>query len=94
MSTPTEYLLDEPGEINSTVADPDAVLADLEREHAGGDGVLVDHLDGLTVEHDDWWFNVRASNTEPLLRLNAEAVDQGTLDTLRDAVLARIRRDS
>jgi phosphomannomutase len=82
------------GEINSTVADPAAVLADLEREHAGGDGVLVDHLDGLTVEHDDWWFNVRASNTEPLLRLNAEAVDQGTLDTLRDAVLARIRRDS
>ncbi len=82
------------GEINSTVSDPASVLAELEREHAGRAGVRVDHLDGLTVEHEDWWFNVRASNTEPLLRLNAEAVDQGTLDTVRDEVLARIRRDS
>jgi phosphomannomutase len=48
----------------------------------------------LTVAHDDWWFNVRPSNTEPLLRLNAEAGDQATLDRLRDDVLATIRRDS
>ena len=46
--------------------------AELEQAWAGRDGVEVDHLDGLTVDHADWWFNVRASNTEPLLRLNAE----------------------
>jgi phosphomannomutase len=81
------------GEINSTVADQDAVLAELEREYAGRDGVELDHLDGLTVAHPDWWFNVRASNTEPLLRLNAEAGDETTLARLRDDVLARIRTD-
>ena len=82
------------GEINSTVADQAAVLAEIEREYGGRDGVCLDHLDGLTVTHADWWFNVRASNTEPLLRLNAEAGDQATLDRLRDDVLATIRRDS
>jgi phosphomannomutase len=81
------------GEINSTVADQDAVLAELEREYAGRDGVELDHLDGLTVAHPDWWFNVRASNTEPLLRLNAEAGDETTLARLRDDVLAQIRTD-
>ncbi|HET6699861.1 MAG TPA: phosphomannomutase/phosphoglucomutase [Nocardioidaceae bacterium] len=79
------------GEINSTVADQQAVLAALEREWAG-DGVDVDHLDGLTVTAADWWFNVRASNTEPLLRLNAEAKDEATMARVRDAVLATIRR--
>ena len=44
--------------------------------YAGRDGVSIDHLDGLTVSHADWWFNVRASNTEPLLRLNAEGKDE------------------
>ena len=82
------------GEINSTVADQDAVVAEIERDYGGRDGVTVDHLDGLTVTHVAWWFNVRASNTEPLLRLNAEAGDQATLDRLRDDVLATIRRDS
>jgi phosphomannomutase len=82
------------GEINSTVGDQAAVLAEIERDYAGRDGVTLDHLDGLTVAHDDWWFNVRASNTEPLLRLNAEAADQATLDRLRDDVLAQIRSDS
>jgi phosphomannomutase len=80
------------GEINSTVDDAAQVLTDLEHEHAARSGVAIDHLDGLTVTHADWWFNVRASNTEPLLRLNAEAADQETLDALRDDVLARIRR--
>jgi phosphomannomutase len=80
------------GEINSTVEDQAAVLADLEQEYGGRDGVSLDHLDGLTVQHGEWWFNVRASNTEPLLRLNAEAADQGTLERVRDDVLARIRR--
>ena len=48
-------------------------------------------LDGLTVTHDDWWFNVRPSNTEPLLRLNAEAADVPAMTALRDEVLATIR---
>ncbi len=79
------------GEINSTVQDQQAVMDAIEREYAGREGVEVDHLDGLTVTHDEWWFNVRPSNTEPLLRLNAEAGDDVTLGTLRDEVLARIR---
>ena len=54
----------------------------------------IDHLDGLTVSHRDWWFNVRASNTEPLLRLNAEAAEQLALEQLRDSVLATIRSGS
>jgi phosphomannomutase len=82
------------GEINSTVADQQGVLTRIEQEYGGRDGVTLDHLDGLTVAHPDWWFNVRASNTEPLLRLNAEAGDAATLERLRDDVLATIRRDS
>ena len=81
------------GEINSTVNDQAGVLAAVEAAYAGIDGVAVDHLDGLTVEHADWWFNVRASNTEPLLRLNAEGVDQPTMERVRDDVLALIRSD-
>ena len=79
------------GEINSTVADQAAVLARLEEQYAGRDGVEVDHLDGLTVTHRDWWFNVRASNTEPLLRLNAEGKDEATMAAVRDDVLTTIR---
>jgi phosphomannomutase len=82
------------GEINSTVDDQAAVVAEIEREYGDREGVTLDHLDGLTVSHPDWWFNVRASNTEPLLRLNAEAGDRATLDRLRDDVLTTIRRDS
>jgi phosphomannomutase len=57
--------------------------------------VRVDRLDGLTVTHADapmWWFNLRPSNTEPLLRLNAEAADAATMAALRDEVLALVRR--
>jgi phosphomannomutase len=82
------------GEINSTVADQTAVMDELEREYGGRPGVTIDHLDGLTVTHDDWWFNVRPSNTEPLLRLNVEGTDETTMSRLRDAVLATIRRGS
>jgi phosphomannomutase len=82
------------GEINSTVPDQAVVLAALEQEYAAREGVRLDHLDGLTVTHDDWWFNVRASNTEPLLRLNAEAGDDATLARVRDEALALIRRES
>jgi phosphomannomutase len=81
------------GEINSTVDDQAAVLARLEEEYADEPGVEVDHLDGLTVTHQDWWFNVRASNTEPLLRLNAEGKDGETMARVRDAVLDVIRSD-
>jgi phosphomannomutase len=80
------------GEINSTVEDAAQVTAEIEAAYAGGAGVTVDHLDGLTVTTDDWWFNVRPSNTEPLLRLNAEGKDQETMERVRDEVLARIRR--
>ena len=80
------------GEINSTVEDAAAVTAEIEAAYAGLDGAILDHLDGLTVTTDDWWFNVRPSNTEPLLRLNAEGKDQETMERVRDEVLARIRR--
>lgn len=79
------------GEINSTVADPAAVIAELERTYGARDGVSLDHLDGLSVAHADWAFNVRPSNTEPLLRLNAEGRDAATMATIRDEVLALIR---
>ena len=79
------------GEINSEVADPAAVTADLEAAYAATDGVSIDHLDGLTVSHPDWSFNVRPSNTEPLLRLNAEGRDEHTMAEVRDRVLGRIR---
>jgi phosphomannomutase len=79
------------GEINSTVADQDAVLAALEASYGGRDGVRIDKLDGLSVGHEDWAFNVRASNTEPLLRLNVEGKDESTMTRVRDEVLAVIR---
>jgi phosphomannomutase len=79
------------GEINSTVANPQAVLEEVERAYAGQD-LAVDRLDGLTVAHDDWWFNVRPSNTEPLLRLNVEGDDEQTMARIRDDVLTLIRR--
>ncbi len=58
------------GEINSEVGDQQAVLNTLEKTYADAD---LDHLDGLTIGYPDWWCNVRASNTQPLLRLNVEA---------------------
>ncbi|MCM3515847.1 MULTISPECIES: phosphomannomutase/phosphoglucomutase [Nocardioides] len=79
------------GEINSTVADPVAVMAAVEAAYAERPGVTVDRLDGLSVTHADWTFNVRPSNTEPLLRLNAEGRDEETMSTIRDEVLGLIR---
>jgi phosphomannomutase len=79
------------GEINSTVTDQAGVIAAVEEAFAAREGVHVDHLDGLSVEHQDWWFNLRPSNTEPLLRLNAEAVDAPTMEQIRDDVLGIIR---
>lgn len=78
------------GEINSTVRDVKGKLQELEDKFAQG-AKSVDHLDGLTVDYGDWWFNVRPSNTEPLLRLNVEAKTQALLQEKRDQVLAVIR---
>ena len=61
------------GEINSTVADQTDRLAAIKAAYEGQEGVQIDELDGLTITTPDWWFNVRPSNTEPLLRLNLEA---------------------
>ncbi|CAB88912.1 phosphomannomutase/phosphoglucomutase [Streptomyces anthocyanicus] len=79
------------GEINSTVDDQQARLAAIRAVYEGRDDVTVDDLDGLTVQAPDWWFNVRPSNTEPLLRLNAEARDEATMTKVRDEALAIIR---
>ena len=79
------------GETNSTVDDQAATMAVVEEAYAGRPGVILDHLDGLTVEHADWWFNLRGSNTEPLLRLNVEAADRATMDVVRAEVLGLVR---
>ncbi|WP_427884944.1 phosphomannomutase/phosphoglucomutase [Kribbella sp. GL6] len=78
------------GEINNKVADAAETVAAIEDTYSGVDGVTVDHLDGLTVSAGQWWFNVRASNTEPLLRLNVEAADRSEMERVRDEVLALI----
>ncbi|ROP40171.1 phosphomannomutase/phosphoglucomutase [Saccharothrix texasensis] len=80
------------GEINSTVADQQGRLAAIKAEFGGREGVELDELDGLTVNLPDGaWFNLRASNTEPLLRLNVEAADAASVAALRDEVLAIVR---
>ena len=80
------------GEVNSEVEDPAAALAAVRAAFAERDGVVIDDLDGMTVELPDGsWFNLRASNTEPLLRLNVEAPDADGVAKLRDEVLAIIR---
>ena len=78
------------GEINSKVADVKAAAEGVEKSYSS-DQVTIDHLDGLTVNGDTWWFNLRPSNTEPLLRLNVEASTQAQMETVRDAVLSLIR---
>jgi phosphomannomutase len=80
------------GEINSTVRDAAERSAVVEKAYGDRDGVTVDHLDGLTVTLPDGsWFNLRPSNTEPLLRLNVEAADPAAMAALRDDVLALVR---
>jgi phosphomannomutase len=75
------------GEINSEVTDQAAVTARVRDEFSGRPGVSLDELDGLTVATPEWWFNLRPSNTEPLLRLNVEAADEPQMSELRDEVL-------
>ena len=79
------------GEINSEVRDQATTTEEVGRAFAARPGVTLDRLDGLTVNGDGWWFNLRPSNTEPLLRLNAEATDEATLAALRDEVLGIVR---
>ncbi|MFC4495946.1 phosphomannomutase/phosphoglucomutase [Streptomyces ovatisporus] len=79
------------GEINSTVEDQPGRAAAVKAAYQARDGVEIDELDGLTVTAADWWFNLRASNTEPLLRLNVEARDAGTVSAVRDEVLGIVR---
>jgi len=76
------------GEINSTVADADGAMRRLESRF--GDGEIA-KLDGISVDYDSWHFNVRSSNTEPLLRLNLGADSEELMEEKRDLVLGMIR---
>jgi phosphomannomutase len=82
------------GEINHDVSDPGVTLLAVEAAYADTPGAQLEHLDGLTVTTPEWWFNVRPSNTEPLLRLNVEGSDEATMTRVRDDVLALIRRNA
>jgi phosphomannomutase len=80
------------GEINSEVEDQQETMKRVEEHYAERDNPEIDHLDGLTVDYGDWWFNLRPSNTEPVLRMNLEASDRETMEKERDELLALIRR--
>jgi len=78
------------GEINTHVSrDPKVILSEIKANYADG---RMFELDGVSVEYADWWFNVRCSNTEPLVRLNLEAKTQAVMETKRDELLAIIRK--
>jgi phosphomannomutase len=81
------------GEINSQVSDQAEATARVKQAFAGRPRVSTDELDGLTVSAGDWWFNLRPSNTEPLLRLNVEAGDEIAMAALRDEVLGIVRNE-
>jgi phosphomannomutase len=76
------------GEINSKVSDTAAALARIEARYKDA---RIEKLDGISVDYDDWHFNVRPSNTEPLLRLNLEAYSEADMQRRRDVVLSLIR---
>lgn len=75
------------GEMNMQVEDKEAILAALEAKYSDA---AKDHLDGLTVEYESWWFNLRPSNTEPVVRLNLEANDRETMEEKKSEVLGII----
>jgi phosphomannomutase len=79
------------GEINSEVSDQAGTTAKVKSIYSERPGVTLDELDGLTVMGDDWWFNIRPSNTEPLLRLNVEAATPEQMAAIRDEVLGLVR---
>lgn len=76
------------GEINSDVADKDAVFLKLKQKYENGS---LNELDGIRIDFDDWWFNVRASNTEPKIRLNLEANTKKLMESKREELLKIIR---
>tara|TARA_Y100000034_G_C6909547_1_gene423503 strand:+ start:9385 stop:10713 length:1329 start_codon:yes stop_codon:yes gene_type:complete len=78
------------GEINSKVSDKNKKIKQLEEKYQGG-ARIISWLDGITVRNTDWWFNVRPSNTEPLLRLNLEAKSKEKMELKRDEILSIIR---
>ena len=79
------------GEINTKVADPKALLAEMEKRYQGT-AVAIDHTDGLSMNFTDWRFNVRMSNTEPVVRLNVESrANKGLMDEKTHELLAMIR---
>jgi phosphomannomutase len=78
------------GEINTPVADVPLKLQELKERYTAAGG-RVSHLDGISIEFDDWHFNVRPSNTEPLLRLNLEALSEKLMIEKRDEVVGVIR---
>jgi phosphomannomutase len=80
------------GEINTEVKDQAGVTAAIKAQYTQLAEVTFDEMDGLTISADDWWFNVRPSNTEPLLRLNVEAKDPAKMASLRDELLAKMRK--
>jgi phosphomannomutase len=82
------------GEINTRVKDVRTTSKKVQDHFAASKDVQIDDLDGLTFSSSTWWVNVRPSNTEPLLRLNAEAKDHATMEKVRDEVLAIIREDA
>jgi phosphomannomutase len=79
------------GEINSEVSDAKTSMELISKKFGDAAGNEIDELDGITISGDSWWFNVRASNTEPLLRLNVEAKTQARMEKIRDEALATIR---
>jgi phosphomannomutase len=76
------------GEINSKVDDPDAKMKQIAHEFSDGN---IEYIDGISIEYDDWWCNVRKSNTEPVLRLVCEAVSEELMQEKRDHLLSIIR---
>jgi phosphomannomutase len=76
------------GEVNMRVSSKEKVLEALKTAYADGE---IDHLDGITVQYDSWWFNVRPSNTEPLIRLNLEASTLSFMEKKKTEVLQAIR---
>ncbi len=78
------------GEINTEVDDP-AATVELVRARLEAEGVAIDLLDGLTADYGEWWFNLRPSNTEPLLRLNVEAANEVAVQQRVKEVVALIK---
>jgi phosphomannomutase len=78
------------GEINLKVHDKEPIFNELEKLYSDAD---IDHLDGLTVQYKSWWFNLRPSNTEPVIRLNMEADDSKTLEEKKQEILMKIKNE-